>query len=52
MVADNMDFLKVPIGLIALTLIIVIKHLFLPKGIYSVIISVVTALLIGLWIIL
>ncbi|WP_281845043.1 hypothetical protein [Methanobrevibacter arboriphilus] len=46
-----MDFLKILIGFIVLFLIILIKHLFFPDGIYSFIISIVSALVIGWWII-
>jgi len=43
---------KIIVGLAILSIIIIIKHLFLPQGNYSFIVSVLFAIIIGLWIIL
>lgn len=47
---DNVDFLKIIIGLIVLFLIIFIKQIFLPRNVFSFFITVFSALIIGLWI--
>ncbi|WP_297898921.1 hypothetical protein [Methanobrevibacter sp.] len=42
---------KVFVGIIILGMIIIIKHLFLPKSVFSFVISLSAALILGFWII-